>query len=82
MLQACGGDIFTRQMQSLAETQGEKKLVFVTFGGDIVQHGDGQFRQQVETGGTPRYLYWDSRAEWDIANLRIDRRLRQPARHT
>ena len=63
-------------------TQGEKKLVFVTFGGDIVQHGDGQFRQQVETGGTPRYLYWDSRAEWDIANLRIDRRLRQPARHT
>ena len=49
-------------MQSLAETQGEKKLVFVTFGGDIVQHGDGQFRQQVETGGTPRYLYWVSRA--------------------
>mgnify|MGYP002651134341 CR=1 FL=1 len=67
-----GEETFARQMRYLVETREVKKLAFVSFVGDIVQHGDGQFRQQI--GGdaeNPQFRGWDSRAEWDIANRAI-----------
>lgn len=60
-----GAETFAQQMRYLVETREEKNLVFVTFVGDIVQHGDGQFRQRLEDG---QIRYHDTRAEWDIAN--------------
>ncbi|RIA46245.1 calcineurin-like phosphoesterase family protein [Hephaestia caeni] len=66
-----GEDTFVQQMRYLVDTRDEKNLAFVTFVGDIVQHGDGRFRQQIGTDATPRYRYWDTRAEWDIANRAI-----------
>ncbi|MDP1007980.1 hypothetical protein, partial [Klebsiella pneumoniae] len=37
-----GADTFDQQMRYLVETRQDKNLAFVTFVGDIVQHGDGQ----------------------------------------
>lgn len=71
LAQPRGEETFAQQMQYLADKREEKKLVFVTFVGDIVQHGDGHFRQQIEAGDPPRYRTWDTRAEWDIANRAV-----------
>lgn len=62
-----GVNTFIQQMQYLADTKAEKKLAFVTFVGDIVQHGDGEFR----TGIIGQYTLWDTRTEWDYANLAV-----------
>lgn len=66
-----GADIFTQQMQYLADNRDDRNLVFVTFAGDIVQHGDGQFRQKMEGAPSGSFAYHDTRAEWDIANRAI-----------
>lgn len=71
LAQPRGEETFAQQMQYLVDTREEKKLAFVIFVGDIVQHGDGQFRQQIGTKEVPRYRAWDSRAEWDIANRAV-----------
>lgn len=63
-----GADTFEQQVRYLVETRDEKNLVFVTFVGDIVQHGDGQFRKRASDDS---YDYFDTRAEWDIANRAI-----------
>jgi hypothetical protein len=59
-----GIDTFIQQMQYLAETRTDKNLVFVTHVGDVVQHGNGQFR----TGSAGAYREWNTHAEWDNAN--------------
>ncbi|WP_245426968.1 metallophosphoesterase [Pleomorphomonas carboxyditropha] len=62
-----GVNTFIQQMQYLVDSRKEKNLAFVTFVGDIVQHGDGQFR----TGIIGQYTLWDTRTEWDYANLAV-----------
>ncbi|OJU48500.1 MAG: phosphoesterase, partial [Brevundimonas sp. 67-6] len=42
-------------------------LAFVTFVGDIVQHGGGQFRRAIPDA-EGEYQLFDTREEWDIAN--------------
>ena len=65
-----GADTFAEQMRYLVDTREEKNLAFVTFVGDIVQHGDGQFRRSIpDVEGA--YAYFDTREEWDIANRAI-----------
>jgi Calcineurin-like phosphoesterase len=66
-----GIDTFVQQMQYLVNKREEKKLVFVTFVGDIVQHGDGQFREQLAEGAADAFRYWDTRGEWDNANRAV-----------
>lgn len=66
-----GVDTFIQQMQYLVDTREEKNLVFATFVGDIVQHGDGQFRTKVEGGAENEYRHWDTRGEWDNANRAV-----------
>lgn len=73
-----GVDTFIQQMQYLVDTREEKNLVFATFVGDIVQHGDGQFRKQVAGGAVGEYQYWDTRGEWDNANRAISVLSRSP----
>ncbi|WP_313015299.1 hypothetical protein [Brevundimonas sp.] len=53
-------------MQYLADTREDKNLVFATFVGAIVPHGDGQFRQAVP-GAEGQFRYFDTLEEWDIA---------------
>jgi len=65
-----GADTFDQQMRYLVDTQQEKNLAFVTFVGDIVQHGDGQFRRSIPDA-EGEYRYFDTREEWDIANRAI-----------
>lgn len=65
-----GADTFAQQMRYLVETREEKNLAFVTFVGDIVQHGDGQFRRAIPDA-EGEYQYFDTREEWDIANRAI-----------
>ena len=65
-----GADTFDQQMRYLVDTRQEKNLAFVTFVGDIVQHGDGQFRRQLP-GAEGEYRDFDTREEWDIANRAI-----------
>ncbi|MFA4952536.1 MULTISPECIES: metallophosphoesterase [Brevundimonas] len=65
-----GADTFAQQMRYLVETREEKNLAFVSFVGDIVQHGDGQFRRAIPDA-EGEYQYFDSREEWDIANRAI-----------
>ncbi|MCG2842573.1 metallophosphoesterase [Sandaracinobacter sp. RS1-74] len=72
-----GADTFAQQMQYLVDSRGEKNLVFVTFVGDIVQHGDGQFRQKIE-GTADQFRTWDTRAEWDNANRAVSILSRSP----
>ncbi len=59
-----GIDTYTQQMQYLVDHQADKNLVFATHVGDIVQHGDGQFR----TGSSGNYTYWNTKQEWTYAN--------------
>jgi Calcineurin-like phosphoesterase len=70
LAQPRGADTFAQQMRYLADTREDKNLVFVTFVGDIVQHGDGQFRRAVPDA-EGQYQYFDTREEWDIANRSI-----------
>lgn len=65
-----GADTFAQQMRYLVETREEKNLAFVTFVGDIVQHGDGQF-QRPRPGAEGQFDRFDTREEWDIANRSI-----------
>jgi len=65
-----GADTFNQQMRYLVDTRQDKNLAFVTFVGDIVQHGDGQFRQPVPQA-EGEYRDFDTREEWDIANRAI-----------
>lgn len=58
-----GADAFVQQMQYLVDTRSEKNLVFVTHVGDVVQHGNGQFR----TGAAGAYREWHTYGEWDNA---------------
>ncbi|MFE8046573.1 metallophosphoesterase [Brenneria goodwinii] len=62
-----GVNTFVQQMQYLVDTRKEKNLVFATHVGDVVQHGDGRFR----TGMVGQYTLWDTRTEWDYANLAL-----------
>ncbi|TNE45632.1 MAG: phosphoesterase [Sphingomonadales bacterium] len=66
-----GVETFVQQMQYLVDKQEEKKLAFVTFVGDLVQHGDGQFRQKAGGDAAGQFRYWDSRSEWDNANRAV-----------
>lgn len=66
-----GADTFLQQIQYVVDQQAEKNIVFTTFVGDIVQHGDGQFRQEIASGAQAEYRYWDTRAEWDTANRAV-----------
>ncbi|MEN5146305.1 metallophosphoesterase [Brevundimonas diminuta] len=68
LAQPRGEEIFAGQMRYLVEQKAQKNLVFVSFVGDIVQHGDGQFRQKT---GDDEWQVFDTRAEWDIANRAI-----------
>ncbi len=70
LAQPRGADTFAQQMRYLVETRDAKNLAFVTFVGDIVQHGDGQFRQ-ARPGVPGEYILHDTREEWDIANRAI-----------
>lgn len=73
-----GVETFVQQMQYLVDTREEKNIVFATFVGDIVQHGDGQFRTKAEEGASEPFRYWDTRAEWDYANRAISVLSRSP----
>ncbi|MFA7441051.1 MAG: metallophosphoesterase [Sphingomonadaceae bacterium] len=66
-----GEETFVQQMQYLVEKRAEKNVVFTTFVGDIVQHGDGQFRQKPADGTGQQFQEYDTRAEWDIANRAV-----------
>jgi len=65
-----GADTFDQQMRYLVETRQDKNLAFVTFVGDIVQHGDGQFRRAIPDA-EGEYQIFDTREEWDIANRAV-----------
>ncbi|WP_324743485.1 metallophosphoesterase [Tsuneonella sp. CC-YZS046] len=73
-----GADTFAQQMQYLVDKREEKNLVFAAFVGDIVQHGDGQFRQKIEGAAEGQFRYWDTRAEWDNANRAVSILSRSP----
>lgn len=66
-----GVDTFMQQIQYVVDQQAAKNIVFATFVGDIVQHGDGQFRTRVPGAPDGTYRYWDTRAEWDNANRAV-----------
>lgn len=70
-----GVETFVQQMQYLVDQREAKNLAFVSFVGDIVQHGDGQFRKRQADGG---FRYWDSRGEWDNANRAVSLLSRLP----
>jgi hypothetical protein len=65
-----GAQTFEREMQYLADQRGAKNIAFVTFVGDLIQHGDGQFRTAAGPDGLPPVVM-DTRAEWDIANRAV-----------
>ncbi|VCU68523.1 hypothetical protein PIGHUM_00577 [Pigmentiphaga humi] len=67
LAQPRGAQTFAMQMQYLVDQREEKRLVFATFVGDIVQHGDGRFRTKADG----QFVHWDSRAEWDHANRAV-----------
>ncbi|EJF89142.1 metallophosphoesterase [Bartonella tamiae] len=62
-----GVNAFIQQMRYIVDHKEDKNIVFVTHVGDIVQHGDGRFK----TGIVGQYTYWDTRAEWEYANLAL-----------
>lgn len=69
--QPLGEQVLSDKMRYILETREEKNTAFVTFVGDIVQHGDGQFRRPTPGGKEGEFTYYDSRGEWDIANRAI-----------
>ncbi|MPT48644.1 MAG: phosphoesterase [Sphingobium sp.] len=66
-----GADTYARQIQYIVDQQAARNIVFTSFVGDIVQHGDGQFRKKAPGGAEGHYQYWDTRAEWDVANRAV-----------
>jgi len=64
-----GADTFELEMRYLADQRGPKNIAFVTFVGDLIQHGDGQFRVPARDGHEAKVL--DTRGEWDIANRAV-----------
>lgn len=66
-----GEQTFALEMQYLADQRGPKNIAFVSFVGDLVQHGDGRFRRSVPAGQTGPGAVMDTRAEWDIANRSV-----------
>lgn len=69
LAQPRGEQTFALEMQYLVDQRETKNLAFVTFVGDIIQHGDGQFRTPAAEG-RPAQVF-DTRAEWDIANRAV-----------
>lgn len=69
--QPLGEEIFSAQMQYIVDNEKPKNISFVSFVGDIVQHGDGQFRKKAESQAGAEFLYYDTRSEWDVANRSI-----------
>lgn len=65
-----GEETFVQQMQYLADQRGEKNIAFVTFVGDLVQHGDGRF-PLAPADANAQGGAMDTRAEWDIANRAV-----------
>ena len=63
-----GVNTFIQQMQYLLDSRAERTLVFTTFVGDIVQHGDGNFVQKLDDGSRKQ---WSGHAEWDGAERAI-----------
>jgi hypothetical protein len=61
-----GIDVFVQQTQYIADTRAEKNTVFATQVGDLVQHGDGQFR--TGNGTTIPYTYYNTKQEWVYAD--------------
>ena len=59
-----GINAFMQQMQYIVDTKAAKNTVFATQVGDLVQHGDGQFR----TGSAGNYTYWKTEQEWIYAD--------------
>ena len=80
--QPAASDVFFDQMRYVVDQREAKNIVFTTFVGDLVEHGDGVFhvKDSVKlnpgvltsppraTGG---YLLLDTRFEWDSANRAI-----------
>lgn len=66
-----GEATFVQQMQYLADQRAEKNIAFVTFVGDLIQHGDGQFRVQAKDAPSGPFTAYDTRGEWDIANRAV-----------
>lgn len=61
-----GQEEAAKEIQYIVDSRAEKSTAFVTFMGDITQHGDGQFR--VKDAGQPDgFRYYDTRGEWDNA---------------
>lgn len=69
LAQPRGEETFALEMQYLADQKASKNIVFVTFVGDLIQHGDGQFRIPAADGREARTF--DTCAEWDIANRSV-----------
>lgn len=66
-----GEATFIQQMQYLADQKAAKNIVFVSFVGDLIQHGDGQFRIAPKDGAPGPHTVMDTRGEWDIANRAV-----------
>lgn len=64
-----GIDTFIQQVQYVVDKLEEMNLAFVTFVGDIVDHGDGNFREKIKD--STEYRLWDTRGEWDNATRAI-----------
>ena len=64
-----GQQTFEQEMQYLADQRAPKNIAFVTFVGDLIQHGDGQFQIPAREGREAQAM--DTRAEWDIANRAV-----------
>ena len=69
LAQPRGEETFVQEMRYLADQRGPKNIAFVTFVGDLIQHGDGRFRLPTTEGRQP--VAMDTRAEWDIANRAV-----------
>jgi len=69
LAQPRGEQTFALEMQYLADQKGPKTIAFVTFVGDLIQHGDGQFR--IPATDTTEARTFDTRVEWDIANRSV-----------
>lgn len=87
--QPAASDVFIRQMQYVVDQRETKNIVFTTFVGDLVEHGDGVFFARdgatvngsilvnpSQTSGTDRLI--DTRYEWDSANRAVSILSRSP----
>ena len=69
LAQPRGEQTFAQQMRYLVDQRQAQNLVFVTFVGDLIQHGDGRFRTPAAEGREARTF--DTREEWDIATRSV-----------